>query len=116
MYYSVFPVNEFLQMLAGNRTKNTHYCKCISHRSTQHKENIMQQFCLPIFPDCKENCKSACICSPCFCWHGETLIPTLSSPMQGEISEDSAIDSNAAGILVAVSVPSLKGLREVIKK
>lgn len=34
----------------------------------------------------------------------------------GEINEDSAIDSNAAAILVTVSAPSLKGLREVIKK
>lgn len=112
MYYNVLPVNEILQMLAGSSTRNTHYCKCISYWSTQHRENTMQQFCLPISSDRKEDCKD-------LNWFILFLVGTVKRSFQlfpGEINEDSAIDSNAAAILVAVSAPFLKGFREVIKK
>lgn len=116
--YNIFPVNEIIiQTLAGKNIRNAHYCKCISHISTQHKGNIMQQFCLPIFSDFKENHRSSWIYL--FILFISTLRDTHSKsfhPHPRWNQWEFCIDFSATTILVAVSTLSLSGLREVLKK
>lgn len=116
--YNIFPVNEIIiQTLAGKNIRNVHYCKCISHLSTQHKGNIMQQFCLPIFSDFKENHRRSWIYL--FILFVSTLWDTYSKsfhPHPRWNQWEFCIDFSATTILVAVSTLSLSGLREVLKK